>query len=292
MHVVASASRNRDRGAASARNRHGRDADPRCGSRAAGGATSRLTPWCVACRRSVAARDASIPRTPCSSVPVSSSTAPRARRRLEPVDADGRGGAGRRRRRRAPACPRPTRFGVVNVLSWRYGNPALVVAKRLGIAADELAVTTTRRQQPAGARQRDRARDRRRASSTSPSSPAARLAHADAGPQGRRDPRLAEGPPDDVPTSLGDDLDMNHPAEVERGITMPVQVYPMFETASGPPPARRRRALARHQPSCGRGSARSPPTTRTRGSARPVAPSEIATVTPRNRMIGCPYRST
>jgi acetyl-CoA C-acetyltransferase len=30
---------------------------------------------------------------------------------------------------------------------------------------------------------------------------------------------------------LGEDLEMNHPAERERHIVMPVQVYPMFETA-------------------------------------------------------------
>ena len=30
---------------------------------------------------------------------------------------------------------------------------------------------------------------------------------------------------------IGDDLDMTHPAEAERGVYLPVQIYPMFETA-------------------------------------------------------------
>ena len=38
--------------------------------------------------------------------------------------------------------------------------------------------------------------------------------------------------PDDVPpVMLGGELDMTHPAEAERGVYLPVQIYPMFETA-------------------------------------------------------------
>ena len=49
---------------------------------------------------------------------------------------------------------------------------------------------------------------------------------------------------------------MNQPAETERGIYMPVQVYPMFETAFGPRPADRvEEHLERHSASCGPASA-------------------------------------
>ena len=41
-------------------------------------------------------------------------------------------------------------------------------------------------------------------------------------------PKAPEG---SLPRSIGKDVVMNHPAEIERGIVMPVQVYPMFETA-------------------------------------------------------------
>ena len=53
--------------------------------------------------------------------------------------------------------------------------------------------------------------------------------------------RLGQGARDDEPpVMIGDELDMTHPAEAARGIYLPVQVYPMFETAiraaAGTPP--------------------------------------------------------
>ena len=38
-------------------------------------------------------------------------------------------------------------------------------------------------------------------------------------------------PEDQPPVMIGGDLDMTHPAEAERGVYLPVQIYPMFETA-------------------------------------------------------------
>ncbi len=38
-------------------------------------------------------------------------------------------------------------------------------------------------------------------------------------------------PEDQAPVMIGGDLDMTHPAEAERGVYLPVQIYPMFETA-------------------------------------------------------------
>jgi acetyl-CoA C-acetyltransferase len=40
-----------------------------------------------------------------------------------------------------------------------------------------------------------------------------------------------KSPADSTPVTLGEDLVMNHPDEIARQIVMPVQVYPMFETA-------------------------------------------------------------
>jgi acetyl-CoA C-acetyltransferase len=40
-----------------------------------------------------------------------------------------------------------------------------------------------------------------------------------------------KAPDEEVPVLIGKDLEMTHPAEAERGIYLPVQVYPMFETA-------------------------------------------------------------
>ena len=41
----------------------------------------------------------------------------------------------------------------------------------------------------------------------------------------------AKAPEEVPPVMLGDELDMTHPAESERGVYLPVQLYPMFETA-------------------------------------------------------------
>ena len=43
--------------------------------------------------------------------------------------------AGRRRRRADGPVPEPDSVRVVSLLSWRYGNPALVVAEQLGLTA-------------------------------------------------------------------------------------------------------------------------------------------------------------
>ena len=40
-----------------------------------------------------------------------------------------------------------------------------------------------------------------------------------------------KAPDDQSPVMFGGDLDMTHPAEAERGVYLPVQLYPMFETA-------------------------------------------------------------
>ena len=40
-------------------------------------------------------------------------------------------------------------------------------------------------------------------------------------------------PDDEPPVMIGEDLVMTHPAEAERGVYMPVQIYPMFETVPG-----------------------------------------------------------
>ncbi len=120
---------------------------------------------------------------------------------------------------------------VVSLLSWRYGDPALVVAQQLGLSPRETAATTM--------------------GGNSPQSLVNETALAIQGGQldiailtggeawqSRGRSRKAgieltwpKAPPDAYPRVLGEDLEMNHPAERERGLIMPVQVYPMFETA-------------------------------------------------------------
>jgi acetyl-CoA C-acetyltransferase len=130
------------------------------------------------------------------------------------------------------APPEVDAIRVVSLLSHRYRDPARFIAESLGLSPAETGYTTAGGNSPqslvnltAGEIQRGEIdiailtgaeawRTRMRA----------RKAGVDLGW-----PAVAE----DVEPSriLGKELEMNHPGEIERGLMMPVQVYPMFETA-------------------------------------------------------------
>jgi acetyl-CoA C-acetyltransferase len=180
-------------------------------------------------------------------------------------------------------------IGVVNVLSWRYRNPAWVLADRLGISAAELAVTTV------GGNAPQALVNRTAVDVVAGRTDLAILAGGEAWRTRMRVERegvrldWAKAPAAAVPTTIGDELDMTHPAEAARGIHLPVQVYPLFEAAAraaaGTPPAEhlagigelwaRFSAVASANPSAW---------TRTALTA-----DEIVGVTPANRIIGWPY---
>ena len=42
-------------------------------------------------------------------------------------------------------------------------------------------------------------------------------------------------PDDQVPRIIGEEFVLNHPVELERGVMMPVQIYPIFESADPRP---------------------------------------------------------
>jgi acetyl-CoA C-acetyltransferase len=179
---------------------------------------------------------------------------------------------------------------VVSSLSWKYGNPAWVLARRLGRSPRELAYTSAGGNTPQSL-----------VNVTSLDMLAGRLdAAVLVGGEAWRTRMRArkagaildweKAPDDEAPVTLGQDLEMTHPAEAERGIYLPVQVYPMFETAL--------RAAAERTPDdhvervsqlWARFSAVA--------AANPFAwirdaksAEEIRTVTAKNRMIGLPYR--
>jgi acetyl-CoA C-acetyltransferase len=94
---------------------------------------------------------------------------------------------------------------------------------------------------------------------------------------------------DDRPIRIGTELDMSHPAERELGIVMPVQIYPMFETALR---AAAGRTVEEHQAYLGklwsdlsRVAAGNPDA----WIREPKSAEEITTVGPGNRMVGFPY---
>ncbi len=187
------------------------------------------------------------------------------------------------------SVPNPDSIRVVGLLSWRYNNPAQVVAELLGVSPRELAATTMGGNSPqtlvnttaldimAGkldvailtGGEAWRTRMKARKAGVEPNWPAA--------------------PTDSHPVLLGEDLVMNHDTERARGITMPVQVYPMFETAiraaAGRSPEEHLEVISGLWSRFSEVASRNPyawiPTFKT--------PEEIRTPSASNRMVGLPY---
>ncbi len=178
---------------------------------------------------------------------------------------------------------------VVSLLSWRYGNPALLVADRLGLSPRETGYTTNGGNSPQSLVNRtaaDIARgDLDVAILTGGEAWRTRMRARKAGVT----IEWPKAPDDRPPVLLGEELVMNHAAELERRIVAPVQVYPMFETAiraaAGRSPDDH---LARISELWARFSevAAGNPHAWIR-EARNAA--EIRTPGPSNRMIGLPY---
>ena len=127
--------------------------------------------------------------------------------------------------------PNPDSVRVVGLLSWRYGDPTWVVANQLGLTPRETAVTTMGGNSP---------QTLVNSTATEIQNGELDLAILCGGEAWRTRMRARKAgveldwpksPPDQMPRLLGEDMEMNHPSERARHIGMPVQVYPMFETA-------------------------------------------------------------
>jgi acetyl-CoA C-acetyltransferase len=179
---------------------------------------------------------------------------------------------------------------VVSLLSWRYRDPAALVAQRIGASPKQTAVTT-----PGG---------------NSPQSLVNRTALDIAA--GRHDIVLIGGAEawrtrmsfratgdrpqwteqdESVPEAevLGHEFAMTHPAEMSRGIVMPVQVYPLFEQALR---AAAGRSIDDHLVRISELWSRFSAVAATNPyawSQRAYTPEEIRTPGPDNRWIGFPY---
>jgi acetyl-CoA C-acetyltransferase len=179
---------------------------------------------------------------------------------------------------------------IVQFYSWRYENPAYFLAEALGQRPADLAGTTGGGNTPqsmvnlasleiqagkldlavlaGGETWRTRAK--------------ARKEHHEFDW-----PKTAEGV--DPPRVIGSELTMSHPVEVERGITMPVQVYPMFETALR---AAAGESVEEHQVKISELWSRFSSVAASNAyawSQRALSAEEIRTPGPNNRMIGFPY---
>ena len=120
---------------------------------------------------------------------------------------------------------------VVAQLTWRYGDPAFLIAEELGIATAHTLLTTHGGNSP----------------QSLVNHVATKIQHGEydiallAGGEATRtkarakkqgvELRWPKTSDDQVPETVGEDLDMSHPAERALGVFMPVQIYPMFETA-------------------------------------------------------------
>jgi acetyl-CoA C-acetyltransferase len=129
------------------------------------------------------------------------------------------------------SVPNPDSVRVVSLLTWRYGDPAYVLAQQLGLNPRETVLTTNGGNSP----------------QTLVNTTATHIQNGEvdlailAGAEATRsrmrarregiDLQWPKAPEGQVPRVLGEDLDMSHPGERAHGIYLPVQVYPMFETA-------------------------------------------------------------
>ncbi len=178
---------------------------------------------------------------------------------------------------------------VVNVIGWRYRNPARFLSQRLGIADAELAESAP------GGNSPQSLVNRTALDIAAGDVDIAILAGAEAFRtfmKARREGATLDWPKaddDDLPVRIGEELDMTSAAERERGIVMPVQIYPMFETALR---AAAGRTVDEHQAHLGKlwsdlsHVAAGNPNAWIR---EPKSPEEITTIGPKNRMIGFPY---
>jgi acetyl-CoA C-acetyltransferase len=187
------------------------------------------------------------------------------------------------------AIPNPQSMRVVNLLTWKYGDPAYLIAQLLGLTPSETAYTTMGGQSP---------QSLVNATAAEIQSGAIDIAIL-AGGEARRTRARARkadvtlqwptAPDGQTPRVIGDDLVLNHPAELERGVMMPVQIYPIFESA-----VRAARGLSpdRHLDTISELWSRFSDV----AAANPSAWSrlsrtaeEIRTPSPTNRMVGLPY---
>jgi acetyl-CoA C-acetyltransferase len=187
------------------------------------------------------------------------------------------------------ALPDPDAIAVVSLLSWRYGDPAYFVAAQLGLNPAETLMTTAGGNSPQ-ALVNTTARDIQDGRAdfvilTGGEAWRTRMKARKAGVE----LDWPKAPEDQKPRLVGEELAMSHPAEQARGLYMPVQIYPMFETAIRNAAGRTvEEQLVVASELWSRFSAVA---AANENAWLPVERSaeEIRTPTPSNRMIGFPY---
>ena len=179
---------------------------------------------------------------------------------------------------------------VVALLSWKYGNPAWFVARNLGITAKQYGLSANGGNTP---------QTLVNSAALDIQSGRADIIILTGGEASRTKQRAKKAdhtltwPKADsstpAPDAVSDDLSMAGEQEIARRIVMPVQVYPMFETAIR---ARAGRSVADQQvfiselwSRFSKVAANNP----NAWSQRELSAEEIRTPSASNRMIGFPY---
>ena len=179
---------------------------------------------------------------------------------------------------------------VVMQLSRRYADPGALVASEIGASPRQTAVTTMGGNSPQTLVNATAVAIRRGELDV------ALVCGAEAWRTRmalRKQDRTPDWPgePEGTPPAevLGEELVMNAPAETERGLFMPVQVYPLFEcalrAAAGRTPAEHADHLGRLWSRFSEVAAGNPAA----WNREARTPEEVRTPTPANRMVGFPY---
>ena len=185
------------------------------------------------------------------------------------------------------SVPNPDAIRVVSLLSWKYGNPAQLIAEDLGLSPRETGlsamggntpqtlVNSASREILAGKA------DLIILSGGEVTRTRARYRKAGVEPDWRYSPI--------EPTLVSEDLVMNMPEERERNIMMPIQIYPLFETALR---AQAGHSVDEHQvyiselwSRFSQVAAKNPYA----WTQKAFTAEEIRTPSPTNRMVGFPY---
>lgn len=185
------------------------------------------------------------------------------------------------------SVPNPDSIRVVNLLSWKYGNPAQFIADDLKLTPREFGYSAMGGNTPQtlvnAASRQILAGELDLVILTGGETTRTRARYRKAGvePQWRTS--------DDEPVLVSEDLTMNMPEELERKIMMPIQIYPMFETALR---AQAGRTIDEHQKHISELWARFSAVAAKNPyawSPKEYTAEEIRTPTANNRMIGFPY---
>ena len=171
--------------------------------------------------------------------------------------------------RRPAARPRPGRallartgsLRVANPLSWHYVDPGALLAEELGIEPAEILVTTTGRQQPAGPGQRHRPGHRPGRARRGRDRRGRLLLHPGGGPPAPRpSPPALDGPAGRHRAARRCSAATGGApprSEEERGLDLPIHVFPLFENALRAEAGRTLpEHLRPHRRRCGPGSPR------------------------------------